>query len=298
MAGTVVDLLVHDPEGGYLDATAGGGGHSEAILDRLGSSGRLIAVDRDSDAFTHLSRRFAGESRVKIVRANFKDIRGLDLVTDSAPLSGVLFDFGVSSHMLDSFDRGFSYRGSGPLDMRMDDRRTLSASEVVNSYDESRLAGIFKEYGEERRARKLAAAIMASRPVGDTGALAAIIRRTVPGREQVKTLSRVFQAIRIEVNGELSAIREALPAALELLERGGRLVTLAYHSLEDRIVKRFIRNRSGYGMTDPFMPIQIAETVEIILKPLFRGARKASAEEIAENPRARSVRLRAAEKIV
>lgn len=297
LAAEVMDLLVVDRGGGYLDATAGGGGHTRELLKRLDAGGRVAALDRDPRAVEELRRRFSTDARVSVAKADFRDLAEVHEVLRIAPLAGVLFDFGVSSDMLDSAERGFSHRHDGPLDMRMDTEAPLTAADVVNTYGESELARVFREYGELRGARKLARAVIAARPLATTGELAGLVRGFSRGAEEAKTLARVFQAIRIEVNDELGAIREALPAAFGLLAVGGRMVTLAYHSLEDRIVKRFFRERCGQAgfPRGPVPPVQQAEPP--VMRLLLRGAKQAGGEEIELNPRARSARLRAAERI-
>ncbi len=209
-------------------------------------------------------------------------------------IDGILLDIGVSSHQLDDGSRGFSHRADAPLDMRMDQRQDVTAATIVNAYDQDDLADVIYEYGEERRSRHIARSIVQRRPIKTTGELAYAIRSSVPNRDESKSLSRVFQALRIAVNDELGALERALVQSLDRLKVGGRIVVLSYHSLEDRRVKRFFRSgtfdqadvpRDGYG--NPIAP----------LRPITTRAITASDEEIARNPRARSARLRAAEKV-
>jgi len=295
MLAETIDLLSVRPAGVYLDATAGGGGHTAAILERLGEGGSVVALDRDSEAHRRLEARFDREKRVVLVRTDFAEIGTNQTVLAHAPYAGVLFDFGLSSRQIDDPARGFSFSQDGPLDMRMDDRLPLTAAEVVNGFEEADLVRLFRENGEEPQARRIAHEVVASRPLNSTGSLAEVVRRVVKGPKQVKALARVFQAIRIEVNGELAAIDRALPSAVALLGAGGRLVTLAYHSLEDRRVKEFFRISSQPEPVDPFLPQQEREVVKP-LRMVTRGAVKATEAEIETNPRARSARLRAAER--
>ncbi|MCB2197820.1 16S rRNA (cytosine(1402)-N(4))-methyltransferase RsmH [bacterium] len=284
------------PQAVYLDATAGGGGHTAALLERLDPDGLVVALDRDSEAHQQLEARFAGDSRVVAVRADFGEIGQNPDVRRYAPYAGILFDFGVSSHQIDDATRGFSFGKEGPLDMRMDDRQSLTAADVVNDYSESDLVLILREFGEEPRAKRVAAKMIEARPIETTRELVEAIRPVAGGPQQVKMLARVFQAIRIEVNGELESIDQALPASVDLLQRGGRLVTLAYHSLEDRRVKEFMRKMTGEREVDPFLPPS-GELSEEVLRLVSRKAIKPSAGEIEQNPRARSARLRVAEKV-
>ena len=296
MVEQVLEGLAIRPNGKYLDATAGGGGHTAAILDKLDEQGRVLAVDRDRVAVETLHRRFIQESRVTIHLVNFGRIGEDATVTQFAPLDGILFDFGVSSRQIDDQMRGFSYLQPGPLDMRMDRAQELSAADVVNRYKEADLIRILRDFGEEPRAKPIAAAIVELRPVETTEDLAQAVETVVWGKDRVKTLSRVFQALRIEVNGELDEIDEALQASVELLKPGGRLVTLSYHSLEDRRVKRFLRDMEGVT-ADRFSPLPDPEPRNVLMKATPRKAVVPSQEEIEQNPRARSAKLRIAEKI-
>ncbi len=293
----VMDLLVHDLSGSYLDATAGGGGHTQALLRRLNENGRVIALDRDSDAIRQLKQRFESDSRVTVVHSPFGELDQVGEIFDHLPLAGVLFDYGVSSHMLDVGERGFSHREEGPLDMRMDRRSGLTAADVVNEYDLHRLVKILSQYGEEPRSKKVARSLVEARPVHTTTELANVLRQAVPQRDEAKTVARVFQAIRIEVNGELDEIKDALPLAEQRLAIGGRIVCMAYHSLEDRIVKRYFAQQSRDCFCDPHQPFCTCGGENATLKPITRKAIQADDAEIAKNVRARSVRVRAAERI-
>ena len=295
MVRDVTEVLVVDPSGTYLDTTAGGGGHTAAMLERLDDRGRVIALDRDSDALETLRVRFADDPRVTVVAGNFRDIGRLKDIQGNAPYSGMLFDFGLSSHQIDEPRRGFSFMADGPLDMRMDQTLQRTAQEVVNGMSQRELAKIFREYGEVKSPNKVAEHIIKARPFSTTTQLADAVS---PGpRRDMKRLAQVFQAIRIEVNGELEAIDEALAASVDLLAIGGRFVTLAYHSLEDRRVKRFIRRESGEAVEERGVPVELRSQVQARLHAVERNAREASREEIEVNPRARSVRMRIAERV-
>ncbi len=296
LAEETLALLITDRDGTYVDATVGGGGHAEKICEQLGPRGRLIGIDVDADAI-EASRirleRFG--SRVTLIRANFRHIVS-ELGTRSVQqLAGMVLDLGVSSHQIDQADRGFSFRADGKLDMRMDSRRPVSAHEVVNSYSQERLEAVLREYGEERAARRIVRSLIRARPVATAGELNGVIERCVGGRYLTKSLARVYQAIRIEVNGELESLREALVSVPDLLLPGGRCVVIAYHSLEDRIVKEFFREEAAdripsHNKLVPDLPR--SPRLEI----LTRKPVTATEQEIARNGRARSAKLRAAER--
>ncbi|MDZ4700342.1 MAG: 16S rRNA (cytosine(1402)-N(4))-methyltransferase RsmH [Rhodothermales bacterium] len=292
----VVQGLVTDWRGVYVDATLGGGGHAAALLDALDEGGRVVGIDQDADALEAVGVRLhaaMAAGRLRLLRGNFGN---LGMLLDAAGLStidGLLLDLGVSSHQLDTPVRGFSHRGDGRLDMRMDDRAPLTADEVVNRWDEAELRRVLRAYGEEPRASPLARRIVASRPVETTRQLADLVRSGVPSRDEQKTLARVFQGIRIAVNDELGVLERVLEAATRYIRPGGRLAIISYHSLEDRRVKRYMRagnlegevHRDLYGNT------------ESPWRPVTRQAVAPDDAEIAANPRARSARLRLAERI-
>ncbi|MEQ5817916.1 16S rRNA (cytosine(1402)-N(4))-methyltransferase RsmH [Halomonas sp. SCS19] len=293
-----VDALVHDPAGVYLDGTFGRGGHSRAILSRLAQDGGLLALDRDPQAIAEAAS--IDDPRFTIERAEFARLRevardhGLD-----GKLSGILLDIGVSSPQLDDPDRGFSFLRDGPLDMRMDPTQGESAAQWIARVGEAEMASVFKRYGEERYARRLARAIIArrqERPFTRTADLAEVVKAAHPAWEKAKhPATRVFQAMRIEINGELDQLDQALEAALEALAPGGHLVVISFHSLEDRRVKRFIRDHvKGDTQVPRGIPLrddQIARRLESLGK-----AMKASAEEVEANPRSRSAVMRMARK--
>lgn len=281
-----------------LDATVGLGGHAERLLTAHPGL-RLIGIDRDEQALELATTRLApfGE-RVELVHAVYDAIPSVLAEADLPAVAAVLFDLGVSSLQLDTDHRGFAYSRDTPLDMRMDTSRGPTAADVLASYDADRLASVFRRYGEERFASRIARAIVERRtrhPLGSTAELADVVRDAIPAaarRTGGNPAKRVFQALRIEVNSELEALRRGLPAALDALAEGGRVVTLAYHSLEDRLVKQELARRSRPSLPLD-LPVRAAET-HSELELLTRGAEKASETEIVANPRAASVRLRAA----
>ncbi len=297
---SVVELLSVVPDGLVVDATLGGAGHAAALLDAHPGI-RLLGLDRDADAIAAAGARLARFGDRAVVRRDRFDRIG-DAVADLGEegVVGVLFDLGVSSPQLDRAGRGFSFRQDGPLDMRMDQRATRSADDVVNHASAREIADILRRYGDERFARRIAEGIVASRPVEGTRQLAGIVAESIPAPARRKSKGhparRTFQAIRIEVNEELSVLADALDQAVALLQPGGRAVAMSYHSGEDRIVKdRFRRAVTGGCVCPPGLPCGCG--AQSTAKFLLRGARKASAEEIEANPRAESVRLRAIEAI-
>lgn len=297
-----IENLNIKPDGTYLDGTLGMGGHSFEIASRL-STGRLICIDRDETAIERAGRRLAPfGDKVKLVHGNFSDAAS---ILDSLGIEGVdgmLFDLGVSSPQLDEAERGFSYMVQAPLDMRMDQSGGLSAYEVVNTWDENRLNRILWDYGEERYARRITAAILKHReekPIETTQELVDIIRSAMPAaalREKQHPAKRSFQAIRIAVNDELGAIASMMDSAPDKLNHGGRLCVISFHSLEDRIVKSGIQARE-HGCTCPReAPVCTCGFVQT-LKSVSRKPILPTEEEIARNPRARSAKLRVAERV-
>jgi 16S rRNA (cytosine1402-N4)-methyltransferase len=286
--------------GSYLDATFGRGGHSEAILKQLTADGRLICLDRDSTAIACAQTRFAGDARVRTFLAPFSALAGCaDAVEPGLKLDGIVFDLGVSSPQLDDAERGFSFMQDGPLDMRMSAGQGVSAAEVVNSATEAELVRIFRELGEERHAVRIARAIVAdrkSRPFERTLELAQMIARVARGRTERKhPATRVFQALRIHVNGELAELEKGLAAALERLAPRGRLAVISFHSLEDRMVKQFMRRRSSVDPVYAGLP-DIPAHARPMLKLVGKSV-EPELDEVASNPRARSARLRVAERL-
>jgi 16S rRNA (cytosine1402-N4)-methyltransferase len=284
-----------------VDATLGLGGHSAALLERFEAL-RLVGLDRDPRALEVAGSRLApyGE-RATLVHAVYDELAEVLAGLGVARVQGVLFDLGVSSMQLDEAARGFAYAQDAPLDMRMDQSRGATAAEVVNTYPADRLARVLKEYGEERFARRIADAVVRERarePFAGTARLAELVRSSIPAatrRTGGHPAKRTFQALRIEVNGELEALARALPAAVDALAVGGRIVVMSYHSLEDRMVKRTLV-AGATSTAPPDLPVVPAEH-EPLLRLLTRGAETADADEVAVNPRSASVRLRAAERL-
>lgn len=300
MLGEVVEALAATPQGVLLDATVGGGGHAAALLE-ASARHRLVGIDRDPDAVEAATRRLSPYgARATIVRARFDRLSGvLEEVAPDEPLVGALFDLGVSSPQFDSGARGFSYRFDGPLDMRMDPGEGTSAADLVNSLSEEELARLFADHGESRFSRVIARAVVAARPLETTAQLADVVRTALPAAARHgggHPAKRVFQALRIAVNGELELLPHALEAAMERLSPGGRIAVLSYHSGEDRIVKaRFAAAAAGWCRCPAHLPCVCGAVP--VLRLLNRGARLPTAAEIARNPRAASARLRVGERL-
>lgn len=295
LAATVASLLQPPAGGVVVDATFGGGGHTRALLAAFPSL-RVIGIDRDPDAAAEAAR--LGD-RLGFVLGDFRRIDDVVRGVGCDEIDGAVFDLGVSSHQFDVGDRGFSFHRRGPLDMRLGPDSPLTAGDVVNGWDEGRLAAVIRRFGEERHAARIAGAILAARPLRDTRELADVISAAVPARDRRRAhpARRTFQAIRIAVNDELGALGDGLDAALSVLRPGGRLVVISYHSLEDRIVKRrFVAGATGC-VCPPDLPVcgcgRSAELRLLTRRPVVPGE-----EEVAANPRARSARLRAAEKVL
>ncbi len=286
------------PDGIYVDATFGRGGHARAILEQLGPDGRLLALDRDPQAVASAKQQFAEEVRVTIVHGPFSMLASaVDERGWRGRVNGILFDLGVSSPQLDDPARGFSFRTEGPLDMRMDTTRGESAADWLNRAAEQEIADVLYQLGEERYARRIARAILRSRaenPITTTKQLAEIVAGAVPTRERSKDpATRSFQAIRLHINRELDELRAALPQALDVLAPHGRLAVVSFHSLEDRIVKQFMRTQEKGKELPPDLPVrhvEIQSRLKVIGKPVRAGE-----DEVRRNPRARSAVLRIAE---
>ncbi len=290
-----------EPGAVFVDATLGLGGHSEALL-REHDALRLVGLDRDTAALAYAGTRLARYAeRTTLVHAIYDEVPQVLHRLGLERVQGVLFDLGVSSLQLDDIARGFSYAQDAPLDMRMDQSAGVTAAEVVNTYPAAALARVLREYGEERFARRIADRIVAERadaPFVGTARLADLVRSAIPAatrRTGGHPAKRAFQALRVEVNGELAALERALPAAIETLAVGGRIVVLSYQSLEDRLVKRTLA-AGATSSAPPDLPVVPAELAPV-LRLLTRGAESAGPEEVAVNPRAASVRLRAAERV-
>jgi 16S rRNA (cytosine1402-N4)-methyltransferase len=280
------------PDGVYVDVTFGGGGHSREILSRLGENGKLIAFDQDEDAV----KNALSDPRFIFVRSNFKYLKNFLRYHDIDKVDGILADLGVSSHHFDEAERGFSFRFDGELDMRMNKRSTLTASKILNTYSEQQLADIFYLYGELRNARRIASTIVRAREKESFDRIFPFVETLKPfyakDREK-KDMARVFQALRIEVNKELEVLKSLLNQSVDLLDENGRLVVLTYHSLEDRLVKNFIRSGNIEGNIEK----DFFGNVLAPLKAVNNKVITASDAEIAENPRARSAKLRIGTKV-
>ena len=283
-------------DGTYLDGTLGRGGHARGVLQRLGPGGRLLLMDKDPDAIAHAHAVFDGDARVSIYRGSFAELAQWDATADG--LDGVLLDLGVSSPQLDVAERGFSFGKDGPLDMRMDPDAGESAAQWLARAEETEIADVLWQYGEERMSRRIARAIVARRgeaPLTRTAQLAELIASVMPrGKDKIHPATRSFQAIRIHINRELADLELGLDAALSRLKVGGRLAVISFHSLEDRIVKRFIAGYAKAPAGNRRLPV--AQDFTPTLK-IIQDAARADAEETATNPRARSAVLRVAEKL-
>ena len=297
----VLESLNIRPSGNYIDATFGRGGHSLAILQKLNEKGRLIAFDQDPEAVAFAKQQFADEPRLTIEHCNFNQVA--DVIQQyglTGKIDGVLMDLGVSSPQLDDADRGFSFLRSGPLDMRMDTSRGITAREWLARVKPADLIRVLKKYGEEKFAKRIATAIVetrAMREITETGDLADIISNAIPVKEKHKhPATRSFQAIRIYINEELQAIEQGLKGAASVLSKGGRLSVISFHSLEDRIVKRFMRDMSSRPKLPAGLPVMEADIevpFRLVAKPVIAGAK-----ELDQNPRSRSARLRVLERVL
>lgn len=286
-----VDGLDINPDGIYVDVTYGGGGHSRELLSRLGEKGRLFAFDQDPDALANVIQ----DERLTLILENFRYISRFLRFYEVTKVDGILADFGVSSHQFDEASRGFSIRSKGALDMRMNQRSTLSARAVVNDYSEEDLASVLYQYGDLKNSRRIARVIVnkrADQPIETTDELKAVLQPFLKGFRDQKFLAQLYQAIRIEVNQEIQVIKEFLLQVPDLLEVGGRLSVLSYHSLEDRLVKRFIQQGKFEGEAEKDVFGRVSVPLKKVGKLIVP-----TAEEIAVNNRARSAKLRIAERI-
>ncbi|OGO59026.1 MAG: 16S rRNA (cytosine(1402)-N(4))-methyltransferase [Chloroflexi bacterium RBG_16_72_14] len=304
MTDEVIGTLAPQPGSLQIDATVGGGGHTERILEAASPDGRVLGLDADEAAIARVAQRLARfGDRLVLRRANFRELAAVAPAAGFAAVDGMLFDLGLSSFQLADRERGFGFRTGGPLDMRFDASRGVPASELLATLDADELAALFRRYGEEPAAWRIARAIVAARataPVRTAEELAALVERVSPGnprlRRRIHAATRVFQALRIAVNEELDALEAGLAAAVDLLRPGGRLVVLSYHSLEDRIVKRFIAAERRGCTCPPEAPVCVcgrAPRLRLVTRPSLTP----SDTEIDANPRARSARLRAAERL-
>jgi 16S rRNA (cytosine1402-N4)-methyltransferase len=287
-----VEFLITDKAGIYIDSTLGGGGHSAEILKNLDDNALLLGVDQDNEAHDAVQDLFAGDQRFISVTGNFGYLSTIIPAEYHGKVSGIMFDLGVSTHQIKEPMRGFSFQNDGPLDMRMGDLSGVSAYDVVNEYDYEKLRDIIFHYGEERLSRQIAAEIIKNRPIESTLELRKVIESVLYGRHIIKSVARVFQAIRIEVNRELEVLKTALSQALDLLRPGGRIVAISYHSLEDRIVKNFFKSGNFEGNIEKDFYGNPIQPIKLISRQIITP----SDEEIKRNPAARSAKLRVAEK--
>lgn len=287
-----VSLMELTPDALCADLTFGGGGHSRRILDALGSDGALYAFDQDSDTLANCP----DDSRFHFVESNFRFLRGALRLRGITQVDAILADLGVSSHHFDATERGFSFRGDAPLDMRMNRKGAITAATVVNNYTNAELTRVLRDWGEVDTPWKVANCIERARtiaPITTTAALVEAVKPCTPKKEESKFLTKLFQALRIEVNGEMEALKMALEQSLRVLRPGGRLVVISYHSLEDRLVKNFLRSGNFSGEVEKDFYGRAATPFEIVT----RKAVAPSDEELARNPRSRSARLRCAKKL-
>jgi 16S rRNA (cytosine1402-N4)-methyltransferase len=305
LAEEVMSMLAPAPGSLQIDATLGGGGHTERILEATDPDGRLLGLDADGAAIARVDGRLRPHfgDRLVLRQANFRDLGSVAHDAGFAAVDGALFDLGLSSYQLADRERGFGFRTGGPLDMRFDTSRGVPAAELLATLDAAELTALFRRYGEEPKAARIAREIVATRattPIATAEDLAALVERVAPPnpRQPRRThpATRVFQALRIAVNEELDALQEGLAAAVDLLRPGGRLVVLSYHSLEDRIVKRFIAAERRGCVCPPELPVCVCGR-NPRLRPLTRRSVTPTAGEVEANPRARSARLRAAERL-
>ena len=282
-----VELMDIQPDGTYVDLTFGGGGHSRHILSKLGPKGRLYSFDQDKDTLANAP----DDDRFTYVASNFRFLRGALRWRGVTEVDAVLADLGVSSHHFDAVERGFSFRGEAPLDMRMNQRGRLTAREVVNNYSEEELTRIFRDWGELETPWKVASCLVRARQKGEiatTAQLVEAIKPCTPRKDESKFLTKLFQALRIEVNGEMEALKMALEQSLKVLKPGGRLVVISYHSLEDRLVKNFLRSGNFEGRIEKDFYGKALAPFEIVT----RKAVVPTDEELTRNPRSRSAKLR------
>ena len=299
-----IDGLRVKPDGTYVDGTLGGAGHASEVCRRLSAKGRFIGIDQDQDAIVAASERLAAyEDRVTIIRSNYcymvNELKNLGI----QKVNGIVLDLGVSSYQLDNEERGFTYRVDAPLDMRMDQRQTQTAGDIVNGYEEKELYRIIRDYGEDKFAKNIAKHIVAARqvkPITTTGELTEIIRESIPMKMQVKSghpAKRTFQAIRIELNRELDVLRDSLDGMIDILDDGGRLCIITFHSLEDRIVKTIFRKNENPCTCPSDFPVCVcgkkSKGKVITRKPILPGE-----TEMEENPRSKSAKLRIFERVL
>ena len=286
-----IEGLSINPSGIYADLTFGGGGHSREILNKLNADGRLIAFDQDEDSIENT----LDDERFTLVNENFRYLKNFLRLHKAFPLDGILADLGISSHQIDTPERGFATRFEGPLDMRMGRNQGTTAAQMVNAYPDEKLQSVFKLYGELSNARQLAAAIVQARsnPITTTTELKEAIKSCLPSNYENKILAQIFQAIRIEINDEMGALQAMLKQCADVLKPGGRLVIISYHSLEDRLVKNYMKS----GNMDGTLEKDFYGNIIAPLKPVNRKPITPETDELAINPRSRSAKLRVAQKI-
>jgi len=298
-----IEFLNIRPGKTYVDATLGGGGHSEEILKALKGKGRLIGIDQDDDALNYSKDRLSKFKNITFIKDNFANIKEISRSLRIEKIDGVLLDLGISSYQIDNPERGFSLRNDGPLDMRMDKNKELSAKDIINSYSLDEITHIIKSFGEDRKARRIAKFIVKERekkPILRTIRLADIIKYAAgPGspKSKLDSVTRTFQALRIVVNDELNKLSSAINDAIDCLSNKGRLVIISYHSLEDRIVKTIFKNMAKDCVCPKEVPVCICNHIKKI-KILTKKPIMATEKEIENNPRSRSAKLRAAERII
>jgi len=297
MVSEVLHWLLTNPSGIYVDGTVGMGGHSEALLQQLNANATLIGIDADPDALDTTEQRLQTfPQQIFLIQSNFSHLPAILRRQHIPSVDGILLDLGLSSLQIDVPERGFSYMQEGPLDMRFSPQSEQSAAQFLNSATQEEIEQVIREYGEERRYKVITKAILQSRPLATTTDLREAIANVTPERFRIKTLARVFQAIRIQVNRELDVLQQTLRASLDFLGTGGRVVVISYHSLEDRIVKQFFKEAESDCICPPELPVCVCDK-EQELKILTRNIITASEEEVQRNPRARSAKLRAAERV-
>ena len=287
-----MDGLITDADGIYIDGTLGGGGHSKAILNRLTSNGKLFSIDQDEEAISAAKKNIGNDGRLTILKGNFGYLSTLIPPNNHGQINGILLDLGVSTHQIKEGDRGFSFQEDGPLDMRMGNMTNRTANDIINTYEYEQLRDIIFHYGEEKASRKIAQSIILSRPIESTSQLRKIVSDIVNQKFLVKTLARVFQAIRIEVNQELEMLKQVLSQSLSLLKESGRIVIMSYHSLEDRLVKRFLKSGNFTGNIEKDFFGNNLSPFHLINCQVITP----SSKEVSQNPASRSAKLRIAEK--
>jgi 16S rRNA (cytosine1402-N4)-methyltransferase len=293
----VIDALQVQPGGRYIDCTVGEGGHATAILEKSSPGGMLLGIDADSQAIAVAKERLLPYGRAALlINENFTNLAAICSRLDFHPVHGILFDLGLSSLQLANTSRGFSFQFDAPLDMRFNPAQELTAAAIVNTFPEQDLATIIKTYGEERNSRQIAKLIVASRPLNTTLELAAVVRRAIGIRRRIHPATRTFQALRIVVNQELEHLKVALEQSVNLLGFGGRVVVISYHSLEDRLVKEYLRKESQDCICPPQTPVCVCGH-KASLKLIAKKAIVPLPSEIAANPRSRSAKMRVAERI-